>query len=56
MSEGDAWLSSIGALIVLKIVIVDICITGFGDAITDIAQVTMLFCQKLTYNCDTQLA
>ena len=31
--------SAFGGLIVLKIVIVDILITGLGDAITDIAQV-----------------
>jgi hypothetical protein len=34
----QSWASTFGTLIVLKIIIIDIFITGFGDAATDIAQ------------------
>ena len=40
--EAGGVASILGVLVILKIIFVDILITGFGDAITDLLQVCVL--------------
>ena len=45
-SEAGGVASTLGVLVVLKIIFVDILITGFGDAITDLLQVLKVFAES----------
>ena len=38
--------SSLGVLVILKVIFIDILITGFGDAITDLLQVLKVFAES----------
>ena len=42
MPPEASWGSMFGVLIIMKIIFIDILITGFGDAFTDIAQVSLI--------------